>query len=498
MRGGAQLVVKKQEPAFDELSLDEKIAKLQEVFEDDSEFHVRHVKKGDLTLTFACITSLVSMAKINDFLIPTLMRLPAEEIDTYVHNLQTIEATTYDDAINQILAGSVMICVGDDHFYTVYLKEDTARDITEPNAEQVVHGSHEGFVEDLQTNVRLVRNRVRSRHLKVEHIEIGTETKTKVAIVYMKDLVNEDILAELKRRMNYIETDMVVTTNYLEEFIEDSPFSIFPQMISTERPDKVEANLLDGKIALLSDGGPNSLIMPVTFFSFFQSPDDYNSRWMTASFIRMLRFVSFLIAIILPALYIAVVSFHFEVLPDELVMPLKLSVSTVPYPPIMEALLMELTIELIREAGIRLPSPISQTIGIVGGLVIGDAVVQAGLVSNVMIIVVAITAIASYIIPSNEFSASIRLLRFPIMLLAAMFGFIGIIFGLIIMLMQLCKQESFGVAYFYPIAPFKWNGLKDAFIRVPLWLMKRRPLDAKPKKRFRFRQTRGWDIDGKS
>jgi spore germination protein KA len=232
----------------------------------------------------------------------------------------------------------------------------------------------------------------------------------------------------------------------------------------------------------LSEGDPTALIMPVTLFAFYQSPDDYHSRWFVGSFVRTIRFTSFLLAIQLPAIYIAVVSFHPEVLPVDLVYTLKASLDKVPFPPIMEALLMELTLELIREAGIRLPSPVGQTIGIVGGLVMGDAVVRAGLVSYTMVIVVALTAISSFVVPSNEMSTSIRIIRFPLMIAGATFGFFGIVFGMMLVLIHLTKLQSFGTPYFAPAAPLRLKDMKDTFLRLPIWKMNQRPRDSHPRR----------------
>ncbi len=256
--------------------------------------------------------------------------------------------------------------------------------------------------------------------------------------------------------------------------------------------DRVIGHLNEGRVAVFMEGNPSCLLIPVTFFAFFQSPDDYNSRWMIGSFIRAMRLVSIIIAVNLPAFYIAVIGFHFEVLPDDLVLPVVSSIRNIPFPPLIEALVMELTIELIREAGVRLPSRIGQTIGIVGGLVIGDAVVRAGLISNTMIVVVAITAVAAYSIPTTEMSDAVRFLRFPHMLLASTFGFVGIMFGFMFTLSHLCRLESFGTAYFAPWAPFRLKDIKDTFIRLPLWKFNTRPLDSKPRIMQKQSLSRGW------
>ncbi|MNN40723.1 Spore germination protein A1 [compost metagenome] len=239
--------------------------------------------------------------------------------------------------------------------------------------------------------------------------------------------------------------------------------------MNTERPDHASSYLLDGRVAIFLDGDPTALIVPASFFAFYQTPDDYNNRWLIASFIRLIRLISFVTAFQLPAIYIATVSFHSNVLPLQLFFTVQGSLTRVPFPPFIEAMLLEIIFELLREAGLRLPSRVGQTIGIVGGLVIGDAIVKAGMVSYTMIIVVALTAISSFLIPSNEMSSAIRILRFPLMIVASLFGYIGISFGLTLLFIHLCKLESFGKPYFTPLAPLRIKGLKDTFLRFPIW-----------------------------
>jgi len=305
------------------------------------------------------------------------------------------------------------------------------------------------------------------------------------------------LLHDLEERLNSISTDTIISPGYVAEFIEDNPYSPFPQLLFTERPDRAVAHLMEGRIVILAEGDPSAIILPVTLFAFYQSPDDFHTRWVVGTFVRLIRLASFVIAFQLPGIYIAVVGFHPEILPSDLIITVKSSVERVPYPPLLEAVFMELTMELIREAGIRLPSRVGQTIGIVGGLVIGDAVVQTGLVSLPMVIVVALTAIASYVVPSNEMSTAIRILRFPLMVAAAMFGFIGLTIGLVFILIHLCKLESLKQPYFAPVMPLRFKDLKDTFVRFPIWKLSERPHDAKPKRYKQETVSREWDQNDK-
>src|SRR5699024_3335099 len=293
----------------------------------------------------------------------------------------------------------------------------------EPENEKIVRGSHQGFVESLDININLLRKRIVNSQLTIEYYKLGNETNKNAALVYMSQLANPSLIEDIENRISSITADMVLAPGDLEEYLEDSTFSPFPQIMYTERPDRLEAQLMEGRAAIICEGSSDVIVMPVTFFSFFQTSDDYNVRFYTGSVFRLLRLFSFWGTLLFPPLYIAVVGFHFEIIPFKMVTLVKESIETIPYPPFFEAMLMAITIELIREAGIRLPTSIGQTIGIVGGLIIGEAIVNAGLVSNIMVIIIALTAIMSFSFPSYEMGNTTRLLNFPIMIAAATFGF---------------------------------------------------------------------------
>ncbi|MER1987117.1 MAG: spore germination protein [Solibacillus sp.] len=339
----------------------------------------------------------------------------------------------------------------------------------EPGTEHVLRGSHEGLVENFDSNVSLLRKRIKNNKLIVKELTLGKETKTRAYYVYVNDVVDKEALKTVEERLAGIDLDMFYSVGQLSDYLEDQVWSPFPQLLNTERPDRVVANILEGKIAIMTDVSPTALIGPVTFFSFYQSPDDFNARVLVGSFYRIMRIFSFLSAIFLPAFYIAIVSFHFEVLPLELANKVKSDINQIPYRPLIEALIMEITIELIREASVRLPQSIGQTIGIVGGLVIGDAIVNAGLVSNLMVIVVAFTAISSFVVPSIEFNTSIRMLRFPFMILASLFGFFGIVIGTFLLVIHLLNLSSLKKPYFSPIIPFEPKELYKIFFREPYY-----------------------------
>jgi spore germination protein len=296
----------------------------------------------------------------------------------------------------------------------------------------------------------------------------------------MQDIAKPEIVWELEKRIKKVRIDAIINAGELEELIEDHPYSIFPQFETSERPDHTSMQLLQGRIAVLVDHSPRVIIAPMNFTSYFQSVDDFSFRWAIASFTRFLRLSAIFIATVFPATYIAIISFHYEVIPMDLMLSIASSRARVPFPPIIEALLMELAIEMLREAGLRLPKSIGQTIGVVGGIVIGEAAVQAGIVSNIMVIVVAVTAISSYIIPNFDMASSIRLSRFPIMILASILGMVGIIIGVTIIIIHLTSMESLGVPYTSPLAPMRFSDWKDTWIRIPLRKMINRPLSVHP------------------
>lgn len=480
-------------------TINQLLAEIEESFSSSQDLQTHWIEmpsdKSDVALIF--LDSIIDKQKIQDLILNPLFELDKDiDLSTFekVINIDFRKQTDFTNIEELLLQSYTIIFTKDTTcYYSVFTPIKTERDISEPDNEAVIRGSHEGFIESMSTNIALIRKRLKSQKLVVKYLKVGKETHTNVAMLYMSDIANPELLHEMERRINSIEADAVMTPGNIEESIEDKTFSLFPQTLSTERPDRVAANLMEGRVALLYDSSPTVNIAPVNFFVFYQTPDDYNKRWMLGSFYRLIRLFSFYIAIGLPAFYIAVVSFHFEVIPSALVLLMKSSLENIPYPPLFEALVMELTIELIREAAIRLPTRIGSTIAIVGGLVIGDAVVKAGLISNLMIIVVATTAIAAYTVPSNEMSLAVRLLRFPFMVAAATFGFLGIIFGLIIMFFHLCRLYSFGTPYFAPLAPFRMGDLKDTIIRLPFFKMNSRPEDIRPLKKDEDNHTRKWE-----
>lgn len=423
----------------------------------------------ELSCTIFFLESLTDEEKLeNTFYRKLEHAFTFNQLEKMLETMDALKIIQISDSISHILSGkSILFIEGVDYCYSINTTKIIQREVSQPDNEQVIRGGHAGFVEKSLVNIYLVRQLIHDPQLTVRYTNIGEKKNTKLSLLYIDGLADLKIVEEVQRRISKIDTSRLISSGLVEENLEDFPYSPFPQFMSTERPDRCALNLLDGKIILFIEGESTALVLPVTFFSFYQSNDDYNSRWYAGTFFRLLRIFSFLVAVSLPGVYIAIISFHYEIIPYGMTYVIKDSVELIPYPPIIEAFFMELTIELIREAGVRLPSPVGQTIGIVGGLVIGDAVVNAGFVSSVMIIVVALTAISSFVVPANEMSMAIRLMRFPIMIMASLLGFVGIIFCLNLYAIHLCKITSIGQPYFYPLAPFNFKGILKDVIRIP-------------------------------
>jgi spore germination protein len=355
------------------------------------------------------------------------------------------------------------------------------RGIQDAQTEVVVQGPREAFSEVMRFNTALIRRRIRDNHLIVKQSKLGQRSLTDIAIVYMSDIVRPEVLAEVEKRLEAIEIDCILDSGSVEQLIEESWLSPFPQVQLTERPDKAASSILEGRVVIIVDNSPFVIIVPVTLNSFFQASEDYYSRWQVMSVTRFLRFVGAFIAVSLPGAYISVALFHPSMIPLTMVSRLAEASQAVPFPAVLEFILLDSAFELLREAGIRLRSASGGTIGIVGGLIIGQASVEAGLVSPIVVIIVALTGIATFSIPSVSLVYGFRLVKYGILALSAFFGFFGLIIGLIITLIHLASMTSFGFPYLMPFAASEMSGyqdLKDSLFRFPLFSLKKRPFFA--------------------
>lgn len=349
------------------------------------------------------------------------------------------------------------------------------RAVTEATTQVAIRGSKESFTETMSTNIALVRRIIKSADLWTETFKVGNVTRTDVTIMYMNGIANDGTVAHLRKELKGIDVDSILESGYIEQIIEENKFSPFPTIYNTERPDSVAGNLLDGRIAIFVDGTPVVLIAPTTFFMFFHSVEDYYQRFDISTLIRLLRFLCLMVSLFGPAVFVAALNFHQEMIPTPLLINLAAQREGVPFPTFVEALMMEVTFEIIREAGIRMPSPIGQTVSIIGGLVLGQAAVQAGIISPAMVIVVSLTGISSFATPAFNMALTVRMLRFVLMFIAAFIGLYGIAIFCLILVAHLCSLRSLGVPFMSPIAPLVAVDQKDTFIRWPLHFMTSRP-----------------------
>ena len=401
---------------------------------------------------------------------------------------------TADEVFGDLLSGqTILLLDGAAASLSIGLRKWEKRSVDEPQTETVVRGPREGFVETLRVNTSLLRRRIKNPDLRMEAMKIGEQTQTDICIVYIEGIVKPGLVDELKQRLGAISTDSVLDSGYVEAYIEDAPYSIFPTVGNSERPDTVASRILEGRAAVIVDGTPFVLTVPMVYIESFQSPEDYYIRPYYASALRVIRVICFLITILGPALYVAITTFHQELIPTLLLYTMAAGLANVPFPALVEALMMVVTFDILKEAGVRLPKPIGSAVSIVGALVIGQSAVSAGLIGPFMIIVVAITAITSFVVPAQ--TDSISLMRYIFLLLAGFLGGFGIMMGLLFILTYLVSLKSFGVCYLSPIMPLSKQGMKDCFVRMPLWKMVKRPFTPATENdiRRRARETKGAD-----
>ena len=450
-----------------------------------SDVTIRELNVSGRKCALVYIDGLVDTVSISDFLLEPFMEkavLP-EQQDLFQYLLDKAVAIgsvksidNWNLVYDSLLSGNTVIFIdGCNKAISAETKGWDKRSITEPTTQLSIRGPKDAFTETLRTNTALIRRRLKSPNLWVEPMKIGTVTQTDIAIMYLKGIANDKIVKEVKKRLQQIDIDSIIDSGYIEQLIEDQTWTTFPTTYHTERPDVVSSQILEGRIAIVVDGSPFVLTAPAIFVQFFQAPDDYYSRFDISTGIRLLRIIAFFIAIIGPATYIAATTFHQEMIPTTMAIAIAAQREYVPFPAFIEALIMEITFEILREAGLRLPRAVGQAVSIVGALVIGQAAVQAGFVSPIMVIVVSVTAIANFSTPLFAMAIAARLIRFVLMGLATMLGFYGMMLGLMFMVIHLCSLRSFGIPYMMPLAPFNLNNQQDVFVRIPLWAFKNRP-----------------------
>ncbi|SFD83972.1 spore germination protein KA [Paenibacillus catalpae] len=444
-----------------------------------SDFIVRElVIAGNKKTAIFFLDGMVDKTELQNGVISALLdRTPVDSVNLQFLKDQVLDAgevqviRTVQAALEQIFSGSLFIMLDgtvDGLGVTMPGWED--RSITESKTQSVVRGPQDSFTETLRTNTTLVRRRVKDTRLRLISLRVGKMTKTDVAVMYMDGMADDKLVRQLIGRLQASKQDRVLEGEYLEEILHvKKQVSLFPTIYNSDRPDSIAAGIMEGKVALFVDGTPFVMLTPALFIDFIQSAEDYYQSPLYSNLIRMLRYVSLAICLLAPSVYIALTTFHQDMLPTQLLLSLAAQREGVPLPAFIEALLMEATFEILREAGIRMPRTIGQAVSIVGTIVIGQAAVEASIVSAAMVIIVAITAIASFVIPSYSMSIPIRIIRFVFMALSASFGIFGLTIGIILLVVHLSHLKSFGIPYLSPAAPFHASNQNDAIFRMPFW-----------------------------
>lgn len=466
-------------------SVNENMEEIKKIFGDSADLKSILFHFPNLSFGLIHLEGMSDRAQLEEVVIKPLIKLQKNQPDLPFHEspeliVQSIAvsseltfATHANELADSLLAGKALLFVEHLSFaYILPIESWKTRSIEEPVAQTMVRGPREGFVESLNTNISLLRRRISTPNLHIKKKTVGKITQTNLLVCYLDGMVDKSVLQTLLFRISSIETDKLFDTGMLEELLEDQPYTPFPVFQATERPDVAAAAISEGKITIFMEGTPFAIIAPATFWSFFQAAEDYYQHYDLSTFVRFIRIISYFIALSLPAFYIALTTFQPELIPSALLVSLASQREGIPFPAFVEALLMEMIFEILREAGIRMPRAIGSAVSIVGAIVIGESAVAAGLVSPAIVIVVSLTAIASFVSPYYSFSGSARLLRFLLMIMASTLGIYGIIMFSLALVVHLCSVTTIGKPYFEPFAPFSLDEQKDVFFRMPLWWTK--------------------------
>lgn len=432
----------------------------------------------------------VSEKKIDNVTLKNFKKSKEKNLVDFIYNSlipqnSVDKVTDFSDVYSAINMGNCMLFVDSlDTAFNLDVKGFKQRNIDSPSNEVVVRGSQEAFVENIRTNTSMIRRLVNNENLVMETLTVGQITKTQVSIGYIKSLANEDLVAEVRYRINNLSVDYLISSGQLEQLIQDSPESLFPQMVATERPDKVSNYLLEGRVIIIVNGSPYVLVAPGVFVDFITSPEDLNLKYQFSNMQKLIRLIAIFLSLLLPGIYIAITNYHQELIPTELLFTIAAARESVPFPTFVEILLMEISFELIREAGLRVPTPLGSTIGIVGALILGEAAVSASLVSPVLIIIIAITGICSFSIPDFSLNFTFRIYRFIYIILGYVAGFLGISVVLFIQLVIMCKLKSFGSPYITPYILNKNKRSISSYFIPPIWKRERTSVFLHAQKKF--------------
>jgi len=467
-------------------------AYIKELFSESSDVVVRPIKinQNDIIVHVFCVDGLV-----NDDLFDQAVFMPLK-FDPYLANCRTErqmidyllnggayhvftqEESDYDLLIKSVLSGMVALIFDLEEKAVVYdIRKFEKRSIDEPTEENVMKGSKESFIETMRVNTALIRRKIRSEKLVIEKLTAGRLSKTDISLIYIRDIANPDTVNKIRDIINSIDIDNISTPAFIEEYLIENRHSIFPQVMYTQRPDRVSANLTDGRVALVVDGIPFVYILPCQLPMLMQSPDDYANHFLIGSSLRFIRYVSMIITLFLPAFYIAATTYQSQMLPVQLSLSIQAAKQNVPFSSATEVLGLLISFEILIEAGLRLPKAVGTAMSILGGLVVGQSAVSANLISPAVVVIVALAGISGFIMPNQDLSSGIRLMRFILAVLAAVAGFFGLVIGLIVLITHLCSLNNYGTAYLSPFVDVEERNIKDTIFRFPIKYFIKRPDD---------------------
>lgn len=502
MKRGGKLLKKLEESRKVSANLRENEKYLRSRLENCSDILIRPMRLGDkhkVDCLMVYIEVAVSNMMLDDSALGKMINhfweISPEDIQEFVrHNSLGIadvkKLENLDESIDAMLAGNAVFFIdGYDKAMKISSKGYPSTGVMEAESEKVLRGSREGFSDSVKSNSALIRKRLRDTRLKVEEYKIGVRSHTLTQVLYMDDLVHEGLLEEVKERLEEFQIDGILDSGMLEQLTEDVWYSPFPQYQTTERPDRAVQEILNGKVVILCDNSPEALILPGNFSSFMESSEDWYHRFEMASFLRILRYLAVIMATVLPGLYLAVIRFHTQILPSALILSFAEAREGVPFSSVVELIFLELAFELIREAGVRVPGSLGNAIGIVGGLVIGQAAVEANLVSPIVVMIVALTALGSMTVPNEEFAAAFRLVKYGFLILGGYLGIYGIVLGIYLVIGHLAGLISFGIPYLVPFIKKEQKGSRgEGVLRVPLRKRVLRPLYAREEQKIRLKR----------
>ena len=466
-------------------SLKANIKLFKEIFNDDETLFVKPFKMQTMDQLDCCIVfieGMIDVEVVNRNVIQPILKnkipmgqKPLEILQNHVIASHKIEKIKDLDKLIQgiIIGNTVLLIEGVSDALIITTKGFKFRDIAEPPSEKVIRGPREGFTEAFLTNLSLLRRKLKTPNLKFKYYTLGVQTNTKICISYIEGIANDKIIAEVEKRLEDINIDGILDSGHIEELIKDSPLSPFKTIGSSERPDVVASRLLEGRIAIIVDGSPNVLIMPFLFQEYFQSNEDYYNNYIFSSINRMLRIFGFFITISVAGVYVALTTYHQEIFPTPLLLSISAARQGVPFPTVIEAITLLFIFEVLREASVRMPDAIGQTMSIVGALVLGQAAIDAKLFSAPMVVIVALSGITALIVP--RFKGAIIVVRLLLLFASAFLGLYGFVFGIILVLIHLFGMRSFGVPYMLDYNSFEFQDFKDTMIRAPWWYMRLRP-----------------------